>query len=226
MDIDVPASLLSPSLSHPPPSSSNVDGDSASSRGLPFLGKVIDGVHVLVHYDLQVPSPHPHPVFVPTTPHLNDADAPSSSLLPSKNLSKATLRDLCNGFHLVKTGNMATLTDQLKKFSADHWEWDGLLTGARNRHHGPQDAGVTKGDVAKPLKKKGTTKQSALRHELLFSDGAGLTTSQPFGPFLPTERSKDMRMREEKAELLAWVRPCPCPTLSPPPSPLLPIVAP
>ncbi|KAH8984644.1 hypothetical protein EDB86DRAFT_3084409 [Lactarius hatsudake] len=235
MDIDMPASPSSPSLSHPPPSSSNVDGDSTSSRGLPFPGKVIDGVHALVHYDLRVPSPHPHPIFVPTMPHLDDADAPSSSLLPSKNLSKATLCDLCDSFHLVKTGNMATLMDQLKKFSADCWEWDGLLTGARNRHRGPQDAGVTRGDIVKPLKKKGTTKQSALRCELLFSDGAGLTTSQPFSPFLPTERSKDMCMREEKAELLAWATqfvtrkkcgglggpPHPAPALSPSSSQLL-----
>ncbi|KAH9035030.1 hypothetical protein EDB85DRAFT_1889534 [Lactarius pseudohatsudake] len=168
MDVDAPASPLSPSPSHPP-SSSNADGDGASSRGLPFPGTVVDGAHAVVHYDL-------------------------------KNLSKATLRDLCDGFHLAKTGNKATLTDRLKKFSADRREWDGLLTGARNRHRGPRDAGVTKGGVAKPPK-KGTTKQSALRCELLFSDGAGSTTSQLF---LPAERSKDMRTREEKAELLAW----------------------
>ncbi|KAH9044216.1 hypothetical protein EDB84DRAFT_1558965 [Lactarius hengduanensis] len=119
---------------------------------------------------------------------------------PRHNLSKAGLRDLCDDFHLAKTGNKATLTDRLKKFSADRREWDGLLTGARNLHRGPQDAGVTKGGVAKPPKKKGTTKQSALRRELLFSDGAG-STSQPF---LPTERSKDLGTKKEKAELLAW----------------------
>ncbi|KAH9032488.1 hypothetical protein EDB85DRAFT_2145603 [Lactarius pseudohatsudake] len=146
-----------------------------------------------------------------------------------KNLSKATLRDLCDGFHLAKTGNKATLTDRLKKFSADRREWDGLLPGARNRHRGPRDPGVTKGGVAKPPKKKGTTKQSALRRELLFSDDAGSTTSQPF---LPTERSKDMRTREEKAAVLSWARefvarkkrggrggpPHPAPAPSPPPS--------
>ncbi|KAH9019272.1 hypothetical protein EDB85DRAFT_1896794 [Lactarius pseudohatsudake] len=154
-------------------------------------------------------SPHrddPMDVDAPASPSSPSPSHPPSSSnadgdgASSKNLSKATLRDLCDGFHLAKTENKATLTDRLKKFCADRREWDGLLTGARNRHRGPRDAGVTKGGVAKPPKKKGTTKQSALRRELLFSDGAGSTTSQPF---LPTERSKDMRTRE-KAELPAW----------------------
>ncbi|KAH8993872.1 hypothetical protein EDB86DRAFT_3078510 [Lactarius hatsudake] len=140
----------------------DVDVPASSPSSLPFPGTVINGAHAVVHHDI-------------------------------KNLSKAGLRELCDGFRLAKTGNKATLTDRLKKFSVDRWEWDrcmslsqpssssssparserrlparrltdphSLLTGARNRHRGPRNAGVTKGGVAKPPKKKGTMKQSAL----------------------------------------------------------------
>lgn len=114
---------------------------------------------------------------------------------------KARLQELCDGFGLGKTGNMATLKDRLRKFSADRREWDGL-PGARNSHRGPRDGGVTKG-----RKKKGTTKRSTQRRQLLFSASASGTGSTA-RPCLPTEGSRDMRTDEEKAELLAWGRRC------------------
>lgn len=64
--------------------------------------------------------------------------------------------------------------------------------------------------------RKGATKQSTLRRELLFAsttDGARSRTN----PSLPTERSKELRTDKQKAELLAWVRP-----YSPPPFPFFP----
>ncbi|KAH9023513.1 hypothetical protein EDB84DRAFT_1564685 [Lactarius hengduanensis] len=117
------------------------------------------------------------------------------------NLSRAGLRELCDAFRLAKTGNKTTLTDRLKKFSADRKGWDGLLPGARKKHRGPRDGGVTKS--TKGPGKRASTKRSTLRRELLFSaaaDGMGSTTR----PCLPTERSKDMRTDEERAALLAW----------------------
>ncbi|KAH9026656.1 hypothetical protein EDB84DRAFT_1563675 [Lactarius hengduanensis] len=120
------------------------------------------------------------------------------------NLSRTGLRDLCDAFRLGKTGNKTTLTDRLKKFSADQKGWDSLLPGARIKHRGPRDGGVTK----KGPKKKAATKLSMQRRELLFNAGGGMGSTTR--PCLPTERSKDMRTDEERAALLAW------PTLSPP----------
>lgn len=77
-----------------------------------------------------------------------------------------------------------------------------LLPGARKRHRGPRDGGVTKGP------KKGATKKSTQRRELLFG-GTTDDTNTKIRPCLPTERSKDTRTSAEKAELLAWVRPRP-----------------
>ncbi|KAH9043623.1 hypothetical protein EDB85DRAFT_1911398 [Lactarius pseudohatsudake] len=117
------------------------------------------------------------------------------------NLSRASLRELCDGFRLAKTGNKMTLTDRLKNFSADRKGWDGLLPGARKKHRGPRDGGVTKS--TKGLGKKASTKRSTLRRELLFSGGGGGMDSMT-QPCLPTERSKDMRTEEEKAAVLVW----------------------
>ncbi|KAF8266687.1 hypothetical protein EI94DRAFT_147635 [Lactarius quietus] len=113
------------------------------------------------------------------------------------------LRDLCGNYGLPKTGNKAALTERLTTFSADRKAWDGLVPSAHNKHRGPRDGGV-----AKDAKKKGSTKQSTLRRELLFgdtADGTGSTT----GPCLPAEWSKDPRTDEERRDLLAWVRPRP-----------------
>jgi hypothetical protein len=162
MDVDSDLALApAPSRS---PSSSSVP------RGLPFPGKLVDGVHEVVFQEVN-------------------------------NLPKASLREFCDAFHLPKTGNKATLTDRLKKFSADRKEWDGLIPGARNKHRGPRGDGVTN----RPKKKKGAMKQSTQRRALLFggnADSTGSTTTAE--PCLPTERSKDLRTDEEKAELLAW----------------------
>ncbi|KAH9164833.1 hypothetical protein EDB89DRAFT_2067853 [Lactarius sanguifluus] len=120
------------------------------------------------------------------------------------NLSRAGLRELCDTFRLAKTGNKTTLTDRLKNFSADRQGWDGLLAGARKKHRGPRDGGVTKSTKG-PGKKASTKKRSTLRRELLFSAaaaGTGSTTQ----PCLPTERSKDMRTDEERAAVLVWAR--------------------
>jgi hypothetical protein len=86
------------------------------------------------------------------------------------------------------------------RFLANHYPYS-LISGARNKHHGPRDGGVTKG-----LKKKGAMKKSTRRRELLFggtTDGMGSMIQ----PCLPTELSKDTCTNAEKAELMAWVRP-------------------
>ena len=76
-----------------------------------------------------------------------------------------------------------------------------LIPGARRKHRGPRDGGVTKN----PKKGNAKTKLSTIRRcEKLYhgaADGTGLTT----GRCLPTERSRDMRTDEEKRRLLAWV---------------------
>jgi hypothetical protein len=86
------------------------------------------------------------------------------------------------------------------RFLANHYPYS-LLPGARNRHCGPRDGGITKGP-----KKKGAMKKSTQRRELLFggtTDGMDSTIQ----PCLPTELSKDTCTNTEKAELMAWVRP-------------------
>ncbi|KAH9040622.1 hypothetical protein EDB85DRAFT_1886735 [Lactarius pseudohatsudake] len=122
------------------------------------------------------------------------------------NLSCVGLRELCNAFCLVKTGNKTTLKDRLKNFSADWQGWDSLLPGACKKHCGPQDGGVMKS--TKGPGKRASVKWSTLRRELLFSgapNGMGSMTR----PCLPTERSKDMCTDKERAVLLMWVHPRP-----------------
>ncbi|KAH9015936.1 hypothetical protein EDB84DRAFT_1567509 [Lactarius hengduanensis] len=46
------------------------------------------------------------------------------------NLPRAGLRDPCDAFRLTKTGNKATLTDRLRKLSADRKRWNGLIAVA------------------------------------------------------------------------------------------------
>ncbi|KAH9020930.1 hypothetical protein EDB85DRAFT_2001884 [Lactarius pseudohatsudake] len=118
------------------------------------------------------------------------------------NLSRAGLRELCDAFRLAKTGNKTTLKDRLKNFSADRQGWDGLLPGARKKHRGPRDGGVTKS--TKGPGKKASAKRSTLRRELLFSAAAAAGMGSTTQPCLPTERSKDMRTAEERAAVLVW----------------------
>jgi hypothetical protein len=84
-----------------------------------------------------------------------------------------------------------------------------LIPGAHRRHHGPQDSGVTKGP-----KKKGATKKSTQRCELLFGSTDGM--SSMIQPCCSTELTKDTRTSVEKAALMAWVRPPPALFPSPP----------
>ncbi|KAF8265745.1 hypothetical protein EI94DRAFT_1855058, partial [Lactarius quietus] len=143
------------------------------------------------------PSPSSVPQALPFPGTVVDGVQPVVHLDIS-NLRRGGLRDLCETYKLPKTGNMATLTERLQAFSADRKAWDGILAGARNKHRGPRDGGVTK-----EPKKKASTKLSTLRREQLFganTDSTGSTT----GPYLPTERSKDMRTEAEKKALLAW----------------------
>ncbi|KAI9463585.1 hypothetical protein BJY52DRAFT_1252407 [Lactarius psammicola] len=157
----------------------------AARQGLPFPGELVDGVHEVVHHNI------------------ND-------------LSRAGLHDLCNAFHLAKTGNKATLTERLEKFSADRKGWDSLLPSARNKHHGLRGSNITK-NMRGTLKKKASVKQSVLQHELLFSataNGTGSMSTSSTQLCLPTERL-DMRTDEEVAAVLAWVRPLPTSLPSP-----------
>ncbi|KAN0127741.1 hypothetical protein V8E53_014461 [Lactarius tabidus] len=115
-------------------------------------------------------------------------------------LTKQELVGLCETYHLTRTGNKDTLIKKLKAFSADQKGWNSLGPGARNKHRGPRVGGITKGA------KKGTTKLSTLRRELLFGstiDGTGSTS----GPCHPDERP-DPRTDAERAELLVWADEC------------------
>ncbi|KAH8985967.1 hypothetical protein EDB86DRAFT_2832882 [Lactarius hatsudake] len=118
------------------------------------------------------------------------------------NLSHVGLWELCDAFHLMKTSNKTMLTDQLKDFSADRQGWDSLLAGARKKHCGPRDSGVTKS--TKGLGKKvSMKKQSMLCCELLFSTATAASMGSTTQPCLPTERLKDMRTDKERVVVLA-----------------------
>ncbi|KAJ3809375.1 hypothetical protein F5876DRAFT_66504 [Lentinula aff. lateritia] len=125
------------------------------------------------------------------------------------NLKREALLALCKQYSLGTLGNKSVLKQKLIGFSENKIRWPSLIHGARRAHRGVRDGGITKN---KPKPKDSSVASSTTvkklkpsvirRNELL-----GLPLNAPLGSQLfDTQRSKDTRTLEEKAELLRWER--------------------
>jgi hypothetical protein len=113
MDVDSPKKWKSLALSTP------------CAVGLPFPGRLVDGMHTIVHHELWVPLPYPFSV----------ANVPLFIFQhqPPESLSAGTLRELCDAFHLPITRIMAKLRDRLQEFSANRKEWEKWVFGYQKK---------------------------------------------------------------------------------------------
>ncbi|KAJ3806187.1 hypothetical protein F5876DRAFT_80954 [Lentinula aff. lateritia] len=137
------------------------------------------------------------------------------------NLKREALLALCKQYSLGTLGNKSVLKQKLIGFSENKIRWPSLIHGARRAHRGVRDGGITKNKpkpkdssvasstALKKLKPSASStalkklKPSAIRRNELL----GLPLNAPLGSQLfDTQRSKDTRTLEEKAELLRWAK--------------------
>ncbi|KAJ4497728.1 hypothetical protein C8R41DRAFT_865216 [Lentinula lateritia] len=125
------------------------------------------------------------------------------------NLKREALLALCKQYSLGTLGNKSVLKQKLIGFSENKIRWPSLIHGARRAHRGVRDGGITKN---KPKPKDSSVASSTAVKKLKPSvirqnELLGLPLNAPLGSQLfDTQRSKDTRTLEEKAELLRWAK--------------------